>query len=212
MNILGKKFGRLTVVSFSHKDKWGKRHWNCVCDCGKSRVVAERSLFTGNTKSCGCYRKQYATLKQLVHGMQGTRLYAIWQNMKNRCRNVNIPAYKDYGGRGITVCDEWLDFMCFMGWALSNGYDDSLSLDRINNNEGYKPDNCRWTTQKEQARNTRANVLISYKGDTLCIVAMAEKHNIDPKLLYGRLENGWPVERAIEDPVQVHCRHKGDKR
>ena len=210
--MIGKVFGRLTVLAFSHKDKWRKNYWLCLCSCGKKVIVAERSLLTGNTKSCGCYRKQYSILKHLIHGRQGTRLYAIWQNMKNRCRNTKVPAYKDYGGRGITVCDEWLDFTCFMDWALNNGYDDSLSLDRINNNAGYKPSNCRWVTQKEQARNTRANVLITYKCDTLCVVAMAEKYNVNPKLLYGRLEKGWPVDRAIEEPVQVHCLHKRSKR
>lgn len=210
--MIGRKFGRLTVVSLSHYDKWRKRYWNCVCDCGRSKIVAERSLLSSNTRSCGCYRKQYATIKHLIHGMQGTRLYTIWLNMKNRCRNKKVPAYRDYGARGITVCDEWLDFMCFMKWSLSNGYDDSLSLDRIDNNKGYSPSNCRWVTRREQARNTRANVIIKYKGDSLCIVAMAERYNINPKLLYGRLESGWTVENAIELPVQSHCRHKGVKK
>lgn len=131
-----------------------------------------------------------------------SRLKRIWTNMKTRCNNPNVQSYKNYGGRGITVCDEWTNsFLSFEFWAKSNGYNDSLTLDRINNNAGYCPDNCRWVTPKDQSRNMRKNVLLEYNSEIKCISAWAEEYNMDPSTIRKRIRLGWDVKSIFETPV-----------
>lgn len=136
------------------------------------------------------------------HGGKGTRLYSIWKAMKTRCYNPNFHAYPIYGGRGISVCDEWKsDFQKFRDWSLSNGYEDDLTIDRIDTNGDYRPDNCRWVTYKAQANNTRRNKIISYMGETGTIAEMCEKHRVDQHLVYDRITRlGWKAEKAMSTP------------
>ena len=139
-----------------------------------------------------------------THGMYNTRLYDIWVNMKQRCFNPNDQAYQNYGGRGIAVCDEWKDdFQAFYDWSVSNGYQDGLSIDRINNDGNYSPENCRWTDRNVQNRNRRNNHKITYNGVTKTVVEWAEEKNIPYELLLNRLNKlGWSVERALTTPIE----------
>lgn len=177
----GNKFGFLTVVEISGKDKHNNNLFKCKCDCGNIAFCTLGNLKNGNTKSCGCARNEY--LRQVynaeIHGESGTRLFSIWKAMKTRCLNKNAHFYKNYGGRGITICEEWLnDFMSFKKWALGNGYEKRLTIDRINNDKGYCPENCRWITMKEQANNRRTNILVTIGEETLNITQWCKKLNM----------------------------------
>lgn len=157
-DLTGRRFGMLTVIS--RADNRGTQvMWNCLCDCGSISIACGNNLRRGSTRSCGCQCKK--------HGKKGTRLYSIWGGMKARCYRPTHMWYKRYGGRGIRVCDEWKnDFQAFYEWAMANGYSDELTLDRIDINKGYSPDNCRWATQITQKNNRSNNVLIEINGKT----------------------------------------------
>lgn len=167
-DLTGQRFGRLTVLEFvPTKDKYS--HWKCKCDCGNITFVSGVNLTSGGTTSCGCKKGHY------THGLSNTRLYKIWADMKKRCYNPNQIHFKDYGGRGIIVCVAWKDdFQAFYNWAMSNGYDDNLTIDRINNDGNYEPSNCRWADAKTQRRNMRTNTVVNHNGKKMCLAEVAE--------------------------------------
>jgi hypothetical protein len=194
-NIIGKQFTRLTVIK-----KLEGSYYLCRCDCGKEKKVRRDKLTTENTRSCGCLYRDVME----KHGLRQTRLYNIWCCMRGRCNNPNHRDYPNYGGRGITVCGEWKHFLKFYDWAEANGYDDSLSLDRINNNAGYSPENCRWETDKVQNNNRRNNILCDILGEKLTLPEIANRYNLNYQTVKGRYRNGYrglelirPIRRNI---------------
>lgn len=156
IDLTGQKFGRLTALR--RGETINKRtRWVCSCECGKEITVEANNLKTGHTISCGCVQRERTSEANKTHGMRSTRLYRVWNDMKNRCYRQSYHAFNHYGGRGIKVCDEWLnDFQAFYNWAIANGYQVDLTIDRINSNGNYCPENCRWATMAEQNENKRA--------------------------------------------------------
>ncbi len=208
-DLSGTRFGRLVVLRLDRMEKRSgafKSFWVCHCDCGVEKVLARNNLTSGNTRSCGCLSIENSATVNRTHGMSRTILYNTWQCMITRCCNPDNPAYKDYGGRGIKVCERWrIDYTAFladMGQPPTKRY----SLDRIDNNGNYCKENCRWATTKQQSRNSRHNVHIEHNGESHCVSEWAEITGIKMHTLYNRLFIlGWSVERAITTPT-LGCR------
>lgn len=154
VDIAGQKFGRLSVVALNPMQK-KYRFWECLCDCGETTLTTTSALTSGMTKSCGCLRRESAANAKRTHGKRHTRLYRVWAGMRNRCLNQNTPKYKNYGGRGITIYLEWTNFERFALWAETSGYTDNLTIDRIDNDKGYSPDNCQWITLSENSKKDK---------------------------------------------------------
>ena len=204
INLAGMRFGKLIAIERS-SNKGVKTRWLCKCDCGNTAIVPTNCLRRGKSKSCGCLISDVLTERNVRHGMYGTRLYRVWNNMKNRCYGENNPSYERYGGRGIAVCDEWLDFNNFYDWSIKNGYKEEsnygeCTLDRIDNNGDYCPENCRWVSLGDQQRNKSSNHLITYNGETRSIVEWAELLQIDPSVIRTRLYRGWDEVSALTFP------------
>ena len=196
-DLMGKKFRRLTVIRLGEKLNNGEHFWLCQCKCGNLIKVRGGHLRNGHTKSCGCLRKEQ--LK--THGMSQKLEYKSWAKLKGRCLNKNIPNYKDYGGRGITICEEWKNSFETFYKDMGNR-PKGTSIDRIDNNENYCKENCRWSLPKVQARNKRNNIMITYKGNTLCSTDWASKLRLKRQTLEGRLRKNWSVERAFTQSLR----------
>lgn len=195
--LTGMAFGHLCVIEFAHTYK-GHSYWLCRCDCGRYSIARGSHLKTGNVSSCGCKKGN------ITHGESKTRLYSVWNGMKDRCRNVNSPEYHRYGGRGISVCEEWENYETFREWALSHGYAPNLSIDRKDNDGNYNPENCRWATAKEQANNTSKTRFIVLDGERHSVSEWARKLGINQSTLSMRLNKyGWSAEKALRTEVKI---------
>lgn len=201
-DITGQKFGRLTVIELSPRKGGHTSWWWCKCDCGNIVEVGKNSLTSGNTKSCGCYGSEKARERgrQMLtkHGWYGTKLYHIWKNMVERCEKPYHSQYANYGERGISVAKEWRNSpKAFCEWAIANGYEDNLTIDRIDPNGNYEPNNCRWITMGEQQTNKRNNVNITYNGKTQCVAEWARELGLIQHRLYARVKAGWTNPQEI---------------
>lgn len=208
-DLTGNVYGRLTVVSFSYRDKRSNSFWRCDCICGKQSTVRIGDLNSGNTTSCGCYREEQSNKalieRSTTHGETGTRLYNIWRGIKQRCRYEKFIGYEYYGGRGIDVCNEWHDsYECFRDWALSNGYEDNLTIDRIDNDGNYEPSNCVWSTYLEQANNRRDNNVITHNGHSKTVSQWAEHLGVNKSTLGMRLQSGWSESETLDKPIGAY--------
>lgn len=200
-DLIGQVFGRLCVIK-KYDTQNGKQRWLCKCSCGNTAIVTTGNLRYGTTKSCGCLRSE--TTKQMFkkHGHANTAhrspLYSVWASMKSRCHNPNEVGFKNYGGRGIDISPEWDSFEAFLTWALRSGYQYGLEIDRINNEKGYSPDNCRWVTRSENQRNKRNNRLLTINGKTQTLTDWSEQSGLNIHTICGRINRGWPPSRWIE--------------
>lgn len=202
LDLANQKFGMLTVIRYVGCDEKYNHKWLCECECGNETIVTTGNLRKGHTTSCGCYRHKRQRDSHITHGMSSKRLYQTWQNMKNRCYNPNVESYKYYGERGIKVCEEWLEsFETFADWSLENGYNDTLTIDRVNVDGNYEPNNCRWIDEITQANNKRTSVLLEYSGKKQTITDWAREIGINAKVLRRRYYLGWETERILTTPV-----------
>lgn len=200
---MGQKFGKLTAVERTESfDKNNGFLWKCLCDCGNETYVPVGRLRSGGAKSCGCSRIEKLKEVNKRHCASKTRLYNIWCLMRSRCEKEYRPFYKRYGGRGITVCEEWQTFEGFRDWAVWNGYADNLSIDRINNDGNYEPNNCRWATSTQQTRNTSQSISVEYQGKKYALADLANKKGLSYMCLYKRIKKGMTVEEAVEKPIK----------
>ncbi len=197
-----KRFGRLLCL---YRKDGG---WLCRCDCGAVVMQAAHHLTSGKVKSCGCLKKDLFRDRFKTHGLavksgERTRLNRIWKQMRQRCLNPNASAFGRYGGSGITVCDEWQDFEAFHKWAMSNGYKETLEIDRIDNSLGYCPANCRWATPKEQSNNRRNNHLLYHRGVTRTMSEWANELGFTRGTINSRINIlKWPTAKALSTPAR----------
>lgn len=202
IDITGKRFDRLTALEIDHYDKYpsGERYeaWLCECDCGKTTIVAKKNLLGHITRSCGCLQAERRQEAHRTHGDKHAKLYAVWSCMKERCNNPNNKNYNDYGGRGIKVCDEWNnDYSLFKEWAYCNGFCEGLSIDRIDVNKGYSPDNCRWVDYTTQANNRRNSIYLSYNGETKTLSEWARSTGLNYDTINNRYHSGMSPEDIL---------------
>lgn len=211
-NLLGMRFGRLTVLEKYYTPPNSGVKWTCVCDCGNKTVVLASNLTKGHTTSCGCYKTERTIEAKTKHGKTHSRIYRIYRGIKDRCLNPNNERYCDYGGRGIKICKEWLGecgFDNFEKWSLANGYNENLSIDRVNVNGDYEPSNCRWATTKIQNNNQRKNILISYNGEVKTLAQWVEELNLPYNTIYARIYiYHWDVKEAFEREIGDDIWHK----
>ena len=197
---IGQKFGRWVVLARANTVKSGHRYWLCRCECGVEREVAANHLQSGKSQSCGCLKTEMASKRHATHGLSDTRTHNIWMNMRARCELPTNKSYSYYGGRGITVCRRWRKFEHFladMGEAPAG-----LSLERLNNDKGYSPENCKWATRAEQMRNQRRTIRISHNGRTQSLSDWADEVGLAPLTIWKRLKRGWSEADALNPELK----------
>lgn len=204
----GTKFGRLTVRELIVDGDANHRKYLCDCDCGGTKITSEDNLKRGHCKSCGClYKGHGGSKKKNIYLGSDSKLYNTWASMKDRCSNHKSNNYKNYGMRGIKVCDEWKnDYSTFKQWALENGYDEkggkNCSIERIDVNGNYCPENCKWATAKEQMNNTRRNTVIEYNGKQMTLAQWADYLGMNYSSFMSRWSRGWTMEKIANTPVR----------
>lgn len=201
LDLIGKVFGRLTVLSRASNDKYRRTRWNCRCECGNEVVVKSGNLLNNHTKSCGCLRDEVIRSSSKIHGHSPwhnavSPTYKTWASMIERCTNPNSKSYAAYGDKGITVCKEWHNFENFL--RDMGERPEGTTIDRKDNNLGYYKDNCKWSTKREQANNMTTNINISIGNKTQTLAMWVRELNLNYSTVYHRLKIGWTPERALE--------------
>lgn len=198
VDLTGNRYGRLSIIKRAeNKDK--RTMWLCKCDCGNEKIIGGKDITSGKTKSCGCMTREITIKNNTKHNLSGTRLYSIWNGMIGRCYRKKNSEYKNYGGRGISICKEWKDdFVKFYNWANNNGYMDTLSIDRIDVNGNYEPTNCKWANQIQQMNNTRVNHSITINNKTLTVTEWERLYNFERGIISGRLMKGLVGEDLLK--------------
>lgn len=206
-DLTGKTYNMLTVIKRLPNNSSGATVWECQCECGRITKVRSSNLKNGNVKSCGCLKHRSTST---THNKSNTKLYGIWNAMKQRCYNPNYHAYKNYGGRGIIICDDWVNsFNNFYNWAINNGYQEGLSIERINVDDNYYPNNCTWITLAQQAQNRRSCHMFCYNNKKQNLTQWCNELGLDYKLVHNRIfKLNWSFERAISEPVHTE-KNKG---
>ena len=217
IDLTGQRFGMLTVIGQGESRVIGKRkvaksYWKCQCDCGNIKEICGDNLRNGLTNSCGCQVRKSVIIRSTKHGFSKrgknrSRIYKIWAKMKGRCENESDQSYMHYGARGICVCDEWHDFLTFKDWAFSNGYSDDLTIDRIDVNGNYEPDNCRWVGMDVQLSNQRTTIKITLGNVTHSLKKWCELLNLNYTTVQARRRKGMDIYKAMFSPII--CTTKG---
>lgn len=214
IDLTGQSFGRLTVVGeYKGEKKYAGSKWICKCICGNTAIIARSSLVGGRTKSCGCLNDEVRRKpkeKERKRSEKYKKIENRYYGIKRRCYSEKDKWYHNYGGRGIRMCDEWIGedgFMNFYNWAINNGYNDFLTIDRIDNNGNYSPENCRWVTVKQQSNNRRTNRIVEYKGESHTVSEWSEITGIKERTLLNRLDR-WSVQEALEKEVDKRYSRK----
>jgi hypothetical protein len=202
INEVGNVYTRLTVVEYMGAvNKDTRATFRCQCICGNEIITTGKHLRSKNTRSCGCLQKDLArdNKENIIHGICYTRIYRIWSSIRTRIYNQKYHSYSRYGEIGITICEEWASVENFYKWAMENGYEDGLSIDRIDVYGNYEPSNCRWATQKIQANNRTNNIFITLKGETKTLSGWCEYYELNYQTVYKRYKKyGWKIEKALE--------------
>ena len=203
LDLTGQRFNKLIVIN-KEKTENGRIFWNCLCDCGNNIVVITGNLKSNRVKSCGCLKVQKLIERSTIHNQRHSKLYEVWKSIKQRCFNPNNSSYKNYGGRGITMCDEWKnDFTSFLNWSINNGYSIGLTIDRVNNDWNYCPNNCRWVDRRIQANNTRCNKLITINNKTDTLANWIRFYKISYSSYYKRIKKGLSEQEALTNNLTI---------
>ncbi len=207
-DLSGKKFGKWTVLSLVKREKGERYFWLCRCECGTEKKVNASHLKRGASKSCGCLAREKLISRNYKHGHaisgKHSRLYTIWSHMVQRCTNPNVERYPQYGGRGIKVCDRWLNFENFIE-DMGESYKDNLSLERVDVNGNYELSNCKWIELQEQPKNKQNTVKLEYNGKTYSYQELSKLTGIKENTLRARIKYlGWSVEKAVEQAIELH--------
>lgn len=212
IDITNQRFGRLVTIKRIIPEGETKNKWFCRCDCGNECLVRTSDLRNGRTQSCGCLKRELDFQRNRTHGLSHTRLHKIWRHMKDRCLNPNSKSYKDYGGRGIVICEEWKNnFENFMEWALASGYKSNLTIERIDVNGNYEPNNCCWIPLIEQAKNRRTTHYLTFNNETHNIREWSKIIGISENAIHHRLKSGWSIEKTLTTPSRKDLKVEKEK-
>ncbi|MFP3041867.1 hypothetical protein LQZ19_08600 [Treponema primitia] len=201
IDITGKRFGKLTAICYEFTRN-SHQFWRCKCDCGKEAVIEKGSLGKGS-KSCGCVKREHLINITRKHGKSRERLYIIWNGMIQRCHGKLTTHNSEYQNNSITVCSEWRNVDIFYKWALANGYNERMTIDRIDSNGNYCPENCRWVGMKQQAENRGSTIIIEYNGERLCAADWSKRLGAKHNIVFQRIKRGWDKIKAVSCPISL---------
>jgi hypothetical protein len=211
IDLTGDKYGKLTVIELAVDEVGKKKKWRCICECGRESIVAGSNLRSGHTVACMRCRGEATSERITTHGKSKEPIYRVWESMKSRCERPEVKSFKDYGGRGISVCEEWHDPSTFFGWAMSNGYKSGMEIDRIDVNGNYCPDNCRLVSRLENSNNKTNNKVIEHNGEKKTLAEWARYYGVNYKNLSRNLKKGYTLDEAVNRDKTGDRTHKGSR-